>query len=290
VADETLPEVGESSSSEPGKVGFRSRLSRVRALLLTALGRPQGFFTQYAYIEHLQPVGEPYPEVAALFEASPWRYFLKDIQSFSDLLSFGDHPHDPVLGRGMFPPLDGMAAYAAVRTLQPKRILEIGSGDSTFLLARGVRDNSFGSVTCIDPVPRREIVALNVDFRPRLMTNADANAAAELEAGDILFIDSSHIMLPGMDVDIQFNRMFPRLKRGVIVHVHDIFLPDDYPPYWRVRNYSEQNALVGWLLSGYFEVIWPGQYVFTRHHLEVAKALAGISPLGGAGSVWLRKS
>ena len=122
------------------------------------------------------------------------------------------------------------------------------------------------------------------------MVNADAETAGSLEANDILFIDSSHIMLPGMDVDIQFNRMFPRLKKGVIVHVHDIFLPFDYPPHWRVRNYSEQNALIGWILSGFFEVIWPGHYVFSRHHNEAQKVLAKISPLQAAGSIWLRKT
>ena len=272
-------------------LGLRTRLSRVRALIWTAIGRPRGFFTQYAYTEHLQAVAEPYPEVEKHFEASPFRAFLDDIQNLeADFASFGTCPADPVLGRGMFPALDGMAAYAAVRKFKPNTILEIGSGDSTFLLARGVKDNGTGRVICIDPQPRREILDLEVDFKPRLMVNADAETAGSLEANDILFIDSSHIMLPGMDVDIQFNRMFPRLKKGVIVHVHDIFLPFDYPPHWRVRNYSEQNALIGWILSGFFEVIWPGHYVFSRHHNEAQKVLAKISPLQAAGSIWLRKT
>lgn len=189
----------------------------------------------------------------------------------------------------MFPALDGMATYACVRKFRPRRIIEIGSGDSTFFLARGVADNGFGHVTCIDPKPRREIVALDVDFKPRLMTAADAGLADELEAGDILFIDSSHIMLPGMDVDIQFNRLFPRLKSGVLVHLHDIFLPDGYPTSWRQRNYSEQNALVGWLFGSSFEIIWPGQYVFTRHRDLVDDAIRGISAPGEAGSFWIRK-
>lgn len=285
------PPVVAASERRTGGIHVRARLSRVRALISTALGRPQGFFTQYAYTEHLQPVGEPYPEVSDLCAAAPWREFLSAISSYREAFAgFGRARTDPVLGRGMFPPLDGMAAYAAVREFKPRRIVEIGSGDSTYLLARGVKDNGFGQITCIDPEPRRGIIDLDVDFKPRLLHNSDADLAGSLEAGDILFIDSSHIMLPGMDVDIQFNRLFPRLKPGVIVHVHDIFLPDDYPPHWRVRNYTEQNALIGWLMGGFFEIIWPGQYVFSRHADVVSATTGDIAEAGGAGSIWLRKS
>jgi hypothetical protein len=272
-------------------VNLRSRLSRVWALMLTAIGLPRGFFTQYAYTEHLQPVPEPYPDVEALCAKAPFRDFLREIvRHRPEIETFGSSPTEPVLGRGMFPALDGMAAYTAVRHFQPQRILEIGSGDSTYFLARGVRDNGRGEITCIDPLPRREIVELGVKFERRLMTNSDVAVANELEANDILFIDSSHIMLPGMDVDIQFNRMFPRLKKGVIVHVHDIFLPDDYPPHWRVRNYSEQNALIGWIVGGSFEIIWPAQYIFTRHKSLVEESLGDVCQMLGAGSIWLRKT
>jgi hypothetical protein len=272
-------------------IGLRSRVRRFGALMLTALGFPQGFFIRYPYTEHLQRVSEPYPEVEALLASTPWPAFLDEIRSRHDeMAAFGADPLDPVLGRGMFPVADGVAAYAAVRKVKPREIVEIGSGDSTYFLARAVRENGFGRITCIDPQPRREIIELDVDFKPRLLSNTDAELAASLEAGDILFIDSSHIMLPGMDVDIQFNRLFPRLKPGVIVHVHDIFLPDDYPDYWRVRHYNEQNALIGWLLSGYFDVLWPGRYVLTRHFEALKAAVGELGELNGGGSIWLRKA
>ena len=115
--------------------------------------------------------------------------------------------------------------------------------------------------------------------------------ASELSANDILFIDSSHILIPGTDVDIEFNRMFPRLKRGVIVHLHDIFLPDDYPMHWKERNYSEQNALTGWLLGGAFEVLWPANYVYTRYRKLVERAVGDLCDIRrGGGSLWLRKT
>jgi hypothetical protein len=272
-------------------IGLRSRLHRIKALLLTALGVPRGFFTSYPYARHLQPVGEPYPEVEQLLAASPWPAFLDEIRNCrAEMASFGHDRRDPVLGRGMFPVADGVAAYAAIRKFRPREIIEVGSGDSTYFLARAVRENGFGRITCIDPQPRREIIELDVDFKPRLLSNFDAELAASLEPNDILFIDSSHIMLPGMDVDIQLNRLFPRLKPGVIVHVHDIFLPDDYPDYWRVRHYNEQNALIGWLLSGYFDVLWPGRYVLTRHFDAFSTAVGDLGELTGGGSLWLRKA
>lgn len=271
---------------------MRAHVSRLRAMVLAMTGRGGGFFTQYAYVNHLQEVKSPYPAIEDLCDASPFEAMLEDMEGhLPTFRAFGATPTDPVFGRGMFPVLDAMSTYAAVRRFKPKRIIEIGSGDSTYFLARGVQDNGFGQITCIDPQPRREVIALDVDFKPRLMNADDADLAGSLDAGDILFIDSSHIMLPGMDVDIQFNRMFPRLKPGVIVHVHDIFLPDDYPPHWRVRNYSEQNALMGWLVSGYFDILWPGRYVVTRHQDRIQRGFHGFDLQDGrAGSLWLQRS
>ena len=206
------------------------------------------------------------------------------------LTTFKAEAGGPVLGRGMFPALDGMVTYAMVRKAKPRRIIEIGSGNSTYFLARGVKDNGLGTITCIDPEPRRDIIDLDVDFKPRLMNNQDADLASTLEAGDILFIDSSHIMLPGMDVDIQFNRLFPRLKPGVLVHIHDIFLPDGYPQHWENRHYSEQGVLVGWLVSRYFDIVWPAHYAVARHGDRLEAALGDVAPVRQGGSMWLRRA
>ncbi len=278
------------ANAKPKVRRLRERLSRGRALILTALGRQEGFFIQYPYTRSHQPVGEPYPEVAALCEAAPWREFLSEMAQHRGVFKTFTGSTGPRLGGGMFPAIDGMSTYAAVRKFKPKRIVEIGSGDSTYFLAAGVKDNGSGQITCIDPKPRRRITDLDVVFKARLMDTSDAMLAASLESGDILFIDSSHIMLPGMDVDIQFNRLFPRLATGVLVHVHDVFLPDDYPAHWRVRNYSEQNALIGWLISGYFEIVWPSQYMITRHSDSLAMAIRGFGNLTTGGSLWLRKT
>jgi predicted O-methyltransferase YrrM len=268
---------------------IRQRLSKLGAQIQTVFGRPRGFFTQYDHVASLAPVTRPYPEVEQLFAAAPWRDFLARMGSHVPAFQRFTGSTDPVWNRGtMFSPLDGAAAYTAVKTFAPKRIIEIGSGDSTFYLAKA----GGAQITCIDPAPRRSIAELPVTIVGRVLNESDVETCAQLDEDDILFIDSSHIMLPGMDVDIQFNRIFPRLKSGVIVHVHDIFLPDDYPAGWRERRYSEQNALVGWLMSGYLEVVYPGYYVTSRHQQAVEQAFPDFAPIGisrAAGSLWLKK-
>jgi len=273
-------------------MGFllREKLSRMRAQAGTLAGIPRGFFIQYDYARSVAPVSEPYREFELLCESSPFEQFLDEMSMHVPAFKgFGADAGDPEWGHGMFPPLDGAAAYTAVKKFQPKQIIEIGSGDSTRYLAKAAAPEA--KITCIDPQPRRSIETLPVDFIRRVIRNSDADLMDSLDASDILFIDSSHIMLPGMDVDIQFNRFFPRLRPGVVVHVHDIFLPDDYPPHWAGRRWNEQNALAGWLLSGFFEILYPGHYVATRHGDKIDRAFAEF-PLAtrkNAGSLWLRR-
>jgi hypothetical protein len=86
---------------------------------------------------------------------------------------------------------------------------------------------------------------------------------ARLAAGDILFIDSSHILMPGTDVDFLLNEVLPTLPAGVLLHLHDIFLPDDYPASWGWRGYNEQAAIAA-LLDGRWEPLFASRYVVTR--------------------------
>lgn len=137
-----------------------------------------------------------------------------------------------------------------MRRERPCRIVEIGSGHSTRFLAQGVRDGALATaITCIDPAPRAPLAGLGIRHEARLFGPADAEAAAALAPGDLLFIDSSHVAMPGTDVDRLVLDVLPRLRSGVIVHLHDVFLPDAYPDEWAWRGYNEQ-LLVGALLQG----------------------------------------
>ena len=266
---------------------LREKLSLVRAKAFNLAGRPSGFFTQYDYAGSIDRNPAPYPAVEALCAASPYEEFLSHMVShLPDARSFGQGALEPRWESAMLPPLDGFAAYTAVKTFTPGHIVEIGSGDSTYFLARG----GCPDIVCIDPAPRREISQLPVHVENRVLANDDVDRCASLDRDDILFIDSSHIMLSGMDVDIEFNRIFPALKPGVLVHIHDIFLPFGYPTAWVERNWSEQHALVGWLF-GSFDIVWPAHYVLRRRPELIDDAFAAFPVLTrkAAGSMWLRK-
>ena len=275
----------------------RSRLGmRWNRLKVAAGSSSGGFFIPYRYAGALEPPATPYPAVAALFKARdrPFRDFVAAMaRHLPAYQGFGADDRDPTWGRSMFPALDGAAAYTLVREVRPSRIIEIGSGNSTRFMARALRDGGIAcELTCIDPAPRIPVEGLGVTALPRLLAEGDADLCAGLGPDDILFIDSSHILLPGMDVDIELNRIFPALRPGVLVHVHDIFLPDDYPAAMRRWSFSEQNALIGWIVSGFFEVVFPAHYVRRAHGDLVEAALGAFPPLvrSRPGSIWLRRA
>ena len=116
-----------------------------------------------------------------------------------------------------------------------------------------------------------------------------------LEAGDILFIDSSHVSKVGSDVNFLFFEVIPRLKRGVMVHIHDIFLPDEYPKVWVIdqgRNWNEQYLLQAFLqFNSDWEVVWAAHFMATRYSEDVQQTFPRFPELGcGCGSFWLRRT
>jgi hypothetical protein len=121
----------------------------------------------------------------------------------------------------------------------------------------------------------------------------DHGEFTQLEAGDILFIDSSHVSKTGSDVNFLFFEVLPLLKPGVIVHVHDIFLPDDYPRPWVIddnRSWNEQYVLRALLMySTRFRVLFGCAHAATAHSEAVIRALARSDGCGmGGGSLWLQ--
>ncbi len=190
---------------------------------------------------------------------------LKDISAFADdLQSITGGPPAPRWNQDWFPGLDAAAAYALVRKAGPAQILEIGSGHSTRFIMRAVRDGGASTrVTCIDPAPRADIAGLELDLRRAPIQLVDPGSLPNLGPGDILFVDSSHIAMPGSDVDWIVSRLVSGLPAGVLVHFHDIFLPDPYPASWEWRGYNEQTVVAA-LLAGR-----RAQPVFSSHFIRI---------------------
>lgn len=265
--------------------------------VLTSIGvRNKGFYTPYDYLSSVAEEEKPYPCIQKLFQKQHSAFV-----SFMDIMAAQQEYFRQSAQGSPCPnwdsiflsPLDAAAIYTGMPAFRPGRVVEVGSGNSTMFMARAVADHRLPTrITCIDPKPRIDISGLDVQFERRTLSCGDVEMFAGFDAGDILFIDSSHIMQQNFDVDILFNRIFPVLKPGVIVHVHDIFLPYGYPKSWRDYHFNEQNALVGWLVSGYFDVLFPCQYVFRDMHAELKQRMNVFPDVASrdGGSIWLRRS
>jgi predicted O-methyltransferase YrrM len=199
------------------------------------------------------------------------------------------HPqYDPT--NDQFPQQDAALLYSMLLHLRPRRVVEVGSGWSTTVMAQAIHDGALDvALTCIDPYPvdlLQEISAIT-QLRPEKVEHTPLEVFEELQAGDVLFIDSSHVVKTGSDVVHQFLHVLPRLASGVVVHVHDIFLPEDYPQGW-VRagfGWNEQYLLHAFLLGhGSARVLVMNHWLSLRHPEAVAAAF-GELPLHGS-SVW----
>ncbi len=182
-------------------------------------------------------------------------------------------PREPFWANGMVSGLDGATFYALMRDRRPRRYLEIGSGNSTKFVARACREGGLGTrVTSIDPHPRAEIDELCDEVIRAPLEAADLAAFGALEAGDVVFFDGTHRVFMNSDVTVFFLEVLPTLAPGVLVGVHDVYLPDDYPADIADRYYSEQYLLAAYLLGGAeVELVLPAWW--TSHDPELSALL-----------------
>lgn len=149
-----------------------------------------------------------------------------------------------------FLPMDGMSTYTMVASRKPKTVLEIGSGNSTKFFAHAQRAHSPKTkIISIDPEPRAEIDALCDTIHRARLEDMDLSVFKSLRKGDVLFFDGSHRSFQNSDVTVFFLEVMPLLKPGVIIGIHDIFLPFDYPKGWLKRYYNEQYMLGAHILA-----------------------------------------
>lgn len=159
----------------------------------------------------------------------------------------------PSWNNGFLPGLDIVGLYGMIAKYRPKRYIEIGSGNSTKVARKAVNDLGLKTeITSIDPFPRANIdhLADKVIRTPFEDLENNRFIVDALEENDILFIDNSHRSFSNSDVTICFLELLPLLKKGVLVHVHDIYLPYDYPQFMCDRFYNEQYVLAGFILAG----------------------------------------
>tara|TARA_Y100000591_G_scaffold147391_1_gene126589 strand:- start:189 stop:1124 length:936 start_codon:yes stop_codon:yes gene_type:complete len=151
---------------------------------------------------------------------------------------------------------DAEIYYQMIRYFKPKKIIEIGSGHSSLLAKEAIKknkdDNFITNLICIEPYENKWLEKNGVQVIRKKVEDIDLNTLYDLDKNDILFIDSSHVIKPQGDILKIFLEVLPKLKTGVIIHIHDIFTPRDYPENWlKIENrfYNEQYLLEGMLDS-----------------------------------------
>lgn len=270
---------GETPNERPSAAAMLTRARR-RTLsfgLQTVLGlRRKGFFIPLRNAETAAAwAGRPYEALMPAFQAAEGAIeeHLATIETYrSDLSRISGAPPEPRFDQSWFPRLDAAALYVLVRQLAPGRIVEVGSGHSTRFIARAIRDGDLDTlVTAIDPEPRADLTGLPLKLIRRPVQDAGLAPFERLAPGDLLVVDSSHVLMPGTDVDIVLNHVIPQLPRRVHVLFHDIFLPFPYPDEWPFTSYNEQSAVAALLSGGRARIVFSSAYLVNA----MADALAG---------------
>ncbi len=200
--------------------------------------------------------------------------------------------------------VDAHVYFAFVRHFRPARIVEVGAGYSTLVAVaaatRNAEDGHRPEIVAVDPYPP-DFLADALDGTGRVVAdrvqNVDLSLFTSLAPNDILFIDSTHVLRSGGDVQTEYCEILPRLGHGVLVQVHDVSLPKPYPrTYFDQRLYwNEQYLLQAFLAFNFrFEVIWPGNYIAVSHPAEVRElipeydAMRAKYPESEPSSFWMR--
>ena len=199
------------------------------------------------------------------------------------------------LSNGLFDGADALVAYCMVRHFQPNLIIEVGSGFSSLVSGAAAAKNNSSALICIEPFPqeflKQGFPGLH-SLIERRVEDVDLDFFSQLGSGDILFIDSSHTVKIGGDVNYLFLEVLPRLKPGVIVHVHDIFFPFDYRRDWvmdEFRFWTEQYLLQAFLsFNSEFEVLMSNSYLGHYYKDDLKATFPSLASWGG-GSFWMRR-
>lgn len=199
---------------------------------------------------------------------------------------------------GYYSYTDGIVLYSIIRHFKPKRIIEIGSGHSSAVTldTNELFFNNAIELTFIEPYPERLYSLMTTEDKKKVTVyESDVQSIPlavfeKLEAGDILFIDSTHVSKTGSDVNYILFEILPVLKSGVLIHFHDIFYPFEYPKEWVFRgfNWNEDYILKAFLMyNDRFEIKLFSHYLHQHHKAIFAEMPLTYKDTGG--NLWIQK-
>ena len=195
---------------------------------------------------------------------------------------------------------DAEYLYQIIRHIKPRRMYEVGSGSSTLMAAQAIRRNRELDPTyecqhvCIEPYEAPWLEDVGVTVVREKVEDVGVNFFDELKQNDILFIDSSHIIRPHGDVAFEYLELLPKLSAGVIVHIHDIFSPKNYPKSWiidEVRLWNEQYILEAFLSENKnWKIIGALNYLHHNHYSKLSAVCPYLTPDREPGSFYIQKT
>lgn len=210
--------------------------------------------------------------------------------------------HEYYMQNGEYESVDAEILHSMVRHFKPNTMIEIGSGFSTQISANAMMMNAKedkkrkGKLMAIEPYPGKrlphKLPGLSKIISKKVQ-DVPVEFFLQLKRDDILFIDSSHVLRIGSDVQYEYLEILPRLNKGVIIHIHDMFFPREYPKKWIFeyrKFWNEQYLVQAFLMfNPNFEIIWSGANMSLRCSDQLAKAISSYTPDKTPGSLWLRK-
>ena len=214
-----------------------------------------------------------------------------------------DVPYRFYLNNRKFESVDAEVLYSMIRYFKPEKIIEIGAGYSTFLSAQAILKNEEEDanyrceLVSIDPYPNEILKRGFPGFAGLIEKNVQDvpwDVFKQLKKNDILFIDSSHVLKIGSDVQYIYLEILPRLNEGVLIHIHDIFFPAEYPKKWVIeglRFWNEQYLVQAFLsFNNRFEILWAGSYMHLKHSDKLESSFPSYNKeTVWPGSLWIRR-
>ena len=230
---------------------------------------------------------------------------LKMLETFTfseELLGLPQAKQDPLefhFNNGSFESGDAEYWYQVIRAIKPKRIFEVGSGNSTLIAVKAINKNHEEDPSyrcehiCIEPYEMPWLEKTGISVIRKKIEEVDLSLFSQLQANDILFIDSSHIIRPQGDVLFEYLELLPSLNQGVIVHIHDIFSPKNYLKEWLiedVRFWNEQYLLEAFLShNSTWSIIGALNFLHHNHYEQLERIAPFLSPEREPGSFYIIK-
>ena len=251
------------------------------------------------------PLDQPRALPGVVLDLDAHARFLEGLDYGAELRDVPMEPRSPTefgYRNGFFESGDAEILYGIIRRGKPRRLYEVGSGWSTLMAAHATARNRAEDADyvcehiCIEPYEAPWLESTGVTVLRERVEQVDLEMFDRLEAGDILFVDSSHVVRPQGDVLRQIAEIYPRLKPGVLVQIHDIFTPRDYPHRWVIderRIWNEQYLLEAFLCDNHrYEIVCALNWLANDHPELLARACPILTHTlpNQPGSLWMRRT